>query len=86
MQLRISEPGSSRLRARKAATRSALVGPFLAGESSPFHCGSTATSSQSPSDLAAAGGLAAARALIERADVLIENLRPGAMDQLGPRL
>src|SRR5258707_487774 len=34
-------------------------------------------------DLAAAGGLAAARALIERADVLIENLRPGAMDQLG---
>jgi formyl-CoA transferase len=34
-------------------------------------------------DLRTAGGLAAVRTLIERADVLIENLRPGAMDQLG---
>jgi crotonobetainyl-CoA:carnitine CoA-transferase CaiB-like acyl-CoA transferase len=58
------------------------VGPFLAGQSSPFM--RINRNKQSVSlDLRTAGGLAAARTLIERADVLIENLRPGAMDQLG---
>ena len=58
------------------------VGPFLAGESSPFM--RINRNKQSVAlDLRTAGGLVAARTLIERADVLIENLRPGAMDQLG---
>ena len=58
------------------------VGPFLAGISSPFV--RINRNKQSVAlDLRTAGGLAAARTLIERADVLIENLRPGAMDQLG---
>jgi crotonobetainyl-CoA:carnitine CoA-transferase CaiB-like acyl-CoA transferase len=58
------------------------VGPFLAGESSSFM--RINRNKQSIAlDLRAAGGLTAARTLIERADVLIENLRPGAMDQLG---
>ena len=58
------------------------VGPFLAGESSSFI--RINRNKQSVAlDLRTAGGLAAARTLIERADVLIENLRPGAMDQLG---
>jgi crotonobetainyl-CoA:carnitine CoA-transferase CaiB-like acyl-CoA transferase len=58
------------------------VGPFLAGESSPFM--RINRNKQSVAlDLRTAGGLAAARTLIERADVLIENLRPGATDQLG---
>src|SRR5690242_6439166 len=34
-------------------------------------------------DLKDADGLARARALIARADVLIENYRPGALDRLG---
>jgi crotonobetainyl-CoA:carnitine CoA-transferase CaiB-like acyl-CoA transferase len=34
-------------------------------------------------DLKSADGLAIARRLIERADVVIENFRPGAMDRLG---
>jgi crotonobetainyl-CoA:carnitine CoA-transferase CaiB-like acyl-CoA transferase len=34
-------------------------------------------------DLASADGLAAARQLIDGADVVVENLRPGAMDRLG---
>ncbi|MDX6344018.1 MAG: hypothetical protein QOH87_4156, partial [Trebonia sp.] len=58
------------------------VGPFLAGMSSSFM--RINRNKQSVAlDLRTAGGLAAARTLIERADVLIENLRPGAMDQLG---
>jgi crotonobetainyl-CoA:carnitine CoA-transferase CaiB-like acyl-CoA transferase len=58
------------------------VGPFLAGLSSPFM--RINRNKQSVAlDLRSAGGFAAARTLIERADVLIENLRPGAMDQLG---
>src|SRR5580698_4902600 len=49
------------------------VGPFLAGESSPFL--RINRNKQSVAlDLRTAGGLAAARTLIERADVLIENL------------
>jgi crotonobetainyl-CoA:carnitine CoA-transferase CaiB-like acyl-CoA transferase len=58
------------------------VGPFLGGESSSFL--RINRNKQSVAlDLRTAGGLAAARTLIEQADVLIENLRPGAMDQLG---
>jgi formyl-CoA transferase len=58
------------------------VGPFLAGESSSFM--RINRNKQSVAlDLRTAGGLAVARTLIERADVLIENLRSGAMDQLG---
>jgi crotonobetainyl-CoA:carnitine CoA-transferase CaiB-like acyl-CoA transferase len=58
------------------------VGPFLAGQSSSFI--RINRNKQSVAlDLRTAGGLAAARTLIDRADVLIENLRPGAMDKLG---
>src|ERR1700722_17891586 len=58
------------------------VGPFLAGESSPFM--RINRNKQSVAlDLRTAGGPVAARALNEPADVLIETLRPGAMDQLG---
>ncbi|MFJ6410733.1 CaiB/BaiF CoA transferase family protein [Streptomyces hydrogenans] len=34
-------------------------------------------------DLAAPDGLAAARAIVDRADVLVENFRPGTMEKLG---
>ncbi len=34
-------------------------------------------------DLKSAEGLASARAIIERSDIMIENFRPGAMDKLG---
>src|SRR5580658_6694781 len=34
-------------------------------------------------DLASAAGLAAAHELVDGADVVMENLRPGAMDRLG---
>ena len=58
------------------------VGPFLNGQGSSFL--RINRNKQSVAlDLRTAGGLAAACLLIERADVLIENLRPGAMDQLG---
>ena len=58
------------------------VGPFLDGHSSPFLRINRGKQSVAL-DLRTAGGLAAARALVGRADVLIENLRPGALDQLG---
>ena len=58
------------------------VGPFLAGESSSFL--RINRNKQSVAlDLRTAGGSLPRAACIERADVLIENLRPGAMNRLG---
>jgi crotonobetainyl-CoA:carnitine CoA-transferase CaiB-like acyl-CoA transferase len=57
------------------------VGPFVAGESSPFIRINRNKQSVAV-DLKAPAGLAAVRALIAHADVLVENLRPGAMAQL----
>jgi crotonobetainyl-CoA:carnitine CoA-transferase CaiB-like acyl-CoA transferase len=56
--------------------------PFLAGESSYFM--SVNRNKRSVTlDLKSAEGLAALRRLVERADVLVENFRPGTMERLG---
>jgi formyl-CoA transferase len=56
--------------------------PFLAGESSYFM--SVNRNKRSVTlDLKSAEGLEALRRLVERADVLVENFRPGTMDRLG---
>jgi crotonobetainyl-CoA:carnitine CoA-transferase CaiB-like acyl-CoA transferase len=56
--------------------------PFLAGESSYFM--SVNRNKRSVTlDLKSAEGLTALRRLVERADVLVENFRPGTMERLG---
>ncbi|WP_226357871.1 CaiB/BaiF CoA-transferase family protein [Pseudonocardia sp. ICBG601] len=61
-------------------TRSA--GPFLDGESSPF-LRLNRNKESVVLDLKDVRGRAAFLALVDRADVVVENLRPGAMDRLG---
>ncbi|ALE83064.1 CoA transferase [Pseudonocardia sp. TMWB2A] len=61
-------------------TRSA--GPFLDGESSPF-LRLNRNKESVVLDLKDERGRAAFLALVDRADVVVENLRPGAMDRLG---
>ncbi|GLY66801.1 CaiB/BaiF CoA transferase family protein [Amycolatopsis taiwanensis] len=58
------------------------TGPFLDGESSPF-VRLNRNKESVALDLKAERGKAAFRALARRADVLVENLRPGAMTRLG---
>lgn len=58
------------------------TGPFLDGESSPF-VRLNRNKESVALDLKAAEGKAAFLALVARADVLVENLRPGAMTGLG---
>jgi crotonobetainyl-CoA:carnitine CoA-transferase CaiB-like acyl-CoA transferase len=58
------------------------VGPFLAGQSSPF-IRLNRNKESAALDLKTTAGLAAVKALVAGADVLVENLRPGAMTQLG---
>lgn len=58
------------------------AGPFLDGESSPFLRLNRGKRSVAL-DLKTADGTAAFRRLVGTADVVIENLRPGAMDRLG---
>ena len=56
--------------------------PFVAGESSYFM--SVNRNKRSVTlDLKSASGLEALRRMVERADVLVENFRPGTMDRLG---
>ncbi|MBM4184140.1 MAG: CoA transferase [Gemmatimonadetes bacterium] len=57
-------------------------GPFLDGESSPF-LRLNRNKESVALDLKSAPGKAAFLALVETADVVIENLRPGAMARLG---
>lgn len=61
-------------------TRSA--GPFLDGESSPF-LRLNRNKESVVLDLKSDQDRAAFLALVDRADVVVENLRPGAMDRLG---
>lgn len=56
--------------------------PFAGGESAYFLCTNRNKKSITV-DLKAPEGIAVIRKLSERADVLIENFRPGAMDRLG---
>lgn len=56
--------------------------PFAGGESAYFLCVNRNKKSLTV-DLKSAEGIALIRQLAERADVLIENFRPGAMDRLG---
>jgi crotonobetainyl-CoA:carnitine CoA-transferase CaiB-like acyl-CoA transferase len=56
--------------------------PFSGGESAYFLCVNRNKKSLTV-DLKSADGIALIRKLAERADVLIENFRPGAMDRLG---
>lgn len=58
------------------------TGPFIAGESSPF-ARLNRNKESVGLDLKTPEGLATFRRLVERADVLVENLRPGAMRRLG---
>ncbi|MFP5336857.1 MAG: CaiB/BaiF CoA transferase family protein [Actinomycetes bacterium] len=58
------------------------TGPFLETESSPF-VRLNRNKESVALDLKAAAGKAAFLRLVERADVLVENLRPGAMRALG---
>ena len=56
--------------------------PFAGGESAYFLCVNRNKKSLTV-DLKSADGIALVKQLAERADVLIENFRPGAMDRLG---
>ena len=56
--------------------------PFAGGESAYFLCTNRNKKSLTV-DFKSAGGIALVRQLAERADVLIENFRPGAMERLG---
>lgn len=56
--------------------------PFAGGESAYFLCTNRNKKSLTV-DLKSAEGIALVRRLVERADVLIENFRPGAMERLG---
>jgi crotonobetainyl-CoA:carnitine CoA-transferase CaiB-like acyl-CoA transferase len=56
--------------------------PFAGGESAYFLCVNRNKKSLTV-DLKSAEGISLIRKLAERADVLIENFRPGAMDRLG---
>jgi len=56
--------------------------PFTGGESAYFLCVNRNKKSLTI-DLKSAEGIALVRQLADRADVLIENFRPGAMDRLG---
>ena len=56
--------------------------PFVGGESAYFLCTNRNKKSITV-DLKSAEGIDLIRQLAERADVLIENFRPGAMDRLG---
>jgi crotonobetainyl-CoA:carnitine CoA-transferase CaiB-like acyl-CoA transferase len=56
--------------------------PFSGGESAYFLCVNRNKKSLTI-DLKSAEGIALVRQLADRADVLIENFRPGAMDRLG---
>jgi formyl-CoA transferase len=58
------------------------TGPFVEGESSPF-ARLNRNKESVGLDLKHPEGLAAFRRLVERADVLVENLRPGTMRRLG---
>ncbi|MEU6779757.1 CaiB/BaiF CoA-transferase family protein [Nonomuraea angiospora] len=58
------------------------VGPFTAGHSSPF-ARLNRNKRSVALDLKSELGVAAFRRLVEDADVLVENLRPGAMRRLG---
>jgi crotonobetainyl-CoA:carnitine CoA-transferase CaiB-like acyl-CoA transferase len=56
--------------------------PFAGGESAYFLCTNRNKKSLT-TDFKSADGIALVRQLAERADVLIENFRPGAMDRMG---
>lgn len=56
--------------------------PFAGGESAYFLCTNRNKKSLT-TDFKSADGIALVRKLAERADVLIENFRPGAMDRMG---
>jgi formyl-CoA transferase len=58
------------------------IGPFVAGQSSPF-ARLNRNKLSVAIDLKNEAGVAALRRLVETADVLVENLRPGAMRKLG---
>lgn len=58
-------------------------GPPWVGDESTYFLGVNRNKRSVAIDLSCADGLAAARALVERADVVVENFLPGTMDRLG---
>jgi crotonobetainyl-CoA:carnitine CoA-transferase CaiB-like acyl-CoA transferase len=58
-------------------------GPPYVGEQSTYFAAVNRNKRSVALDLAAADGAAAARELVCRADVVVENLRPGTMDRIG---
>ncbi|MFC3999605.1 CaiB/BaiF CoA transferase family protein [Nocardiopsis sediminis] len=58
------------------------IGPFIDGRSSPF-LRLNRNKRSVAIDLKAPDGVAVLRRLLDDADVLVQNLRPGAMDRLG---
>ncbi|MFJ3535334.1 CaiB/BaiF CoA transferase family protein [Streptomyces sp. NPDC090109] len=58
-------------------------GPPFAGGEATYFLGVNRNKRSVSLDLTDPGGLAAARAIVDRADVLVENFRPGTMERLG---
>ena len=58
-------------------------GPPFHEETRPISSASTATSARSGSILASEGGRAVLLKMLETADVLIENFKPGTLDKWG---
>ncbi|MEU8758946.1 CoA transferase [Streptomyces sp. NPDC048659] len=58
-------------------------GPPFADGQATYYLGVNRNKRSVALDLGDPDGLAAARALVDRADVLVENFRPGTMDRLG---
>lgn len=82
--MQLADLGARVIKVESAAAHDPVrdTGPFVGGESSPF-LRLNRNKESVELDLKSADGNAAFRELARRADVVVENLRPGAMDRLG---